>query len=206
MMERSELKGKAKSQLKGRWGLAIGAMLVATIIMSIFSIIGDTCCEDSATIRTICSIITILIGGAMTIGICQFTLNMAGDSEAAFSDIFSGFNIFLKALGLYILVGIAVMVGFIIIVIPGIILSLMFSQCFYIMADDREIGIIDCMKKSSQMMKGHKWEYFVLVLSFLGWAILAAIPAGLGYLWLMPYQQVTFANYYLELKNQSSQE
>ena len=56
------------------------------------------------------------------------------------------------------------------------------------------------------MMKGHKGEYFVLLLSFLGWAIVAAIPFGLGYLWLVPYQQVTFADYYLELKKESEAE
>lgn len=205
-MERSELRGKAKSQLKGRWPLAIGTMLVAAIIMSIFMIIGNMFAENSTAVMVICYIISFLIGGSITIGICQFTLNMAGEGEPAFADIFSGFNVFLKAFVLYLLIGIAATIGFCILIIPGIIVSLMLSQSFYIMADNKDMSAIECMKKSMEMMKGHKWEYFVLILSFIGWAILSCILCGLGYLWLMPYQQVTFANYYLELKKEAEAE
>ena len=139
----------------------------------------------------------------MTIGICQFSLNMAGDKDVAFADIFSGFNTALKAIGLYILITIIVGIGFVLLIVPGIILALMFSQAYYIMAENRDMSIMDCLKKSAEMMKGHKGEYFVLILSFLGWAIVAAIPLGLGYLWLLPYINITFADYYLELKNQT---
>ena len=204
-MKRSELKAKAKAQLKGRWGLAIGTFLVALIIVSIFSL-GTGISEDSTLVTIITMILSLVVNAVISIGICKFALNIAGEGEAKFTDIFSGISVFLKAIGLYLLVGIAVGIGFIILIVPGIILALMFSQTCYILAEDKDISIIDCMKKSAEMMKGHKGEYFVLLLSFLGWAIVAAIPFGLGYLWLVPYQQVTFADYYLELKKESEAE
>lgn len=205
-MERSQLKAKAKAQLKGRWGFAIGTFLVALIIMSLFSTIGNKFGEDSLVVTIICEILSVIVSSVIVVGISKLGLNFAGQGEPEFKDIFSGKNVFLKSIGLYLLVGIVVGVGFILLVIPGIILALMFSQTFYILADDNEISVIDCMKKSAAMMSGHKWECFVLMLSFIGWAIVAAIPLGLGYLWLVPYQQVTFANYYLELKKESEAE
>ena len=54
------------------------------------------------------------------------------------------------------------------------------------------------------MMIGHKWEYFVLELSFIGWAILASFCL-IGMLWLAPYMNVTYANYYLNLRREGGQ-
>ena len=46
-------------------------------------------------------------------------------------------------------------------------------------------------------MVGHKAELFVLDLSFIGLALLTAIPFVT--VWVTPYMEVTFANYYLAL-------
>ena len=54
------------------------------------------------------------------------------------------------------------MLGFILLIIPGIILSLMYSQVFYILADDPDIGAIEAFNKSEKMMRGHKWQLFML--------------------------------------------
>ena len=55
-MERSELKAKAKAQLKGRWPLAIGSILVATIISCLFSSVGKYA-EDSTGIVLLCQVL-----------------------------------------------------------------------------------------------------------------------------------------------------
>lgn len=47
-------------------------------------------------------------------------------------------------------------------------------------------------------MRGHKWELFVLDLSFLGWMLLSALFAPVS-IWLDPYRAITNANYYNRL-------
>lgn len=64
---------------------------------------------------------------------------------------------------------------------------------------DAEIGATDAITASRKLMQGHKWEYFVLQLSFVGWGILAVCTAGIGFLWLAPYIQATNAAYYRQL-------
>ena len=39
----------------------------------------------------------------------------------------------------------------------------------------------------------------MLDLSFIGWALLATLTAGIGYLWLMPYMTVSRAAFYRSL-------
>ena len=76
----------------------------------------------------------------------------------------------------------------------------MYSQSFYILAENPDKGIFQCLEESSRLMSGHKWELFVLELSFIGWWILAGLTLGIGSLWVEPYQKVTETNFYFKLK------
>lgn len=53
------------------------------------------------------------------------------------------------------------------------------------------------------MMDGHKWEYFVLQLSFIGWGILSILSLGIGFLWLKPYVYCIYAAFYNNLTENS---
>ena len=65
---------------------------------------------------------------------------------------------------------------------------------------DKEKGVIETVKDSFRLMKGHKWDLFILMLSFLGWAILGALTFGILYIWLVPYMNTTILLYYDKLK------
>ena len=71
----------------------------------------------------------------------------------------------------------------------------------YILADEPDMGAMDALHKSKQMMQGHKWNAFVLGLSFLGWELLGVLTFGiLGIFYVRPYVEATFAELYLTLK------
>ena len=76
----------------------------------------------------------------------------------------------------------------------------MFSQVYFILAEDFSVGVIKCLKISAKMMKGHKFDLFILELSFIGWFIACIFTFGVELLWYMPYYQMTLTNFYLELK------
>ncbi|CAI3395451.1 hypothetical protein CIRMBP1220_01485 [Enterococcus cecorum] len=89
-------------------------------------------------------------------------------------------------------------------IIPGIIKGYAYSQAEFVYYDLYEKtgerpDLLECLKRSEQMMKGHKFEFFVLDLSFIGWQILCFLTLGLGYLWLNPYTYMTKAVFYNEL-------
>ena len=200
MILRSELKQNAKNQLKNNWGLAIGIIIVCTLISCIPNLLVEIN-DESLAIAIIIPIITLVITGPLTIGQCKFFINLANRSNPKFSDLWYGFNNILKAIGVTLLVGIIVSIGTILLIIPGIILSFMYSQAYYIMAENLEMSIIDCLKESSRIMKGHKMDLFVLELSFLGWVILMGITFGIAGLYVLPYYSATLTNFYLEIKN-----
>ena len=85
-------------------------------------------------------------------------------------------------------------------IIPGIIKAYSYSMSTYIMAEDPSISSLDAITKSKEMMKGHKFELFVLDLSFIFWHLLGSITFGFAYIYIFPYIEATKANFYLKLK------
>ena len=57
----------------------------------------------------------------------------------------------------------------------------------FIAMENPEMSASDCLRKSQELMDGHKKELFVLDLSFIGWHLLCILSGGIGYLFLNPY-------------------
>lgn len=99
------------------------------------------------------------------------------------------------------LVGLFITLWSLLLVIPGIIKTFEYMMVGYILADNPDMGAMDALRKSKQMMQGHKWNAFVLGLSFLGWELLGVLTFGiLGIFYVRPYVEATFAELYLTLK------
>jgi len=70
---------------------------------------------------------------------------------------------------------------------------------YYIAYDEPDLSAYECCKKSIEKMKGNRGNYFVLSLSFIGWAFLAVLTLGIGFFWLIPYINVSYVCFYEEV-------
>jgi uncharacterized membrane protein len=87
---------------------------------------------------------------------------------------------FWKYLGASILYAVALVVGLILLVVPGIIFALMFMFTTFIVID-RELGPVEAMKESNRITHGHKWSLlgFTLMLVLINLLGLIALVVGL---------------------------
>ena len=85
-------------------------------------------------------------------------------------------------------------------VVPGIIKSLSYALAPYILADNPELKADEAINRSMEMMKGHKMDLFLIILGYVGLALLSLIALGIPLLWLYPYYQVVLAKFYEEVK------
>ncbi|WP_435169063.1 DUF975 family protein [Paenibacillus glycanilyticus] len=193
----SELRARARESLRGNWGKAIGGFLLAILMAAVIGLI-------NYLIPVLGNVISFLISGAISLGLISFYLGIARKEDPPVSEVFSGFAQFIKAFCLYFMIGLFTFLWTLLFVIPGIIAAFRYSQAYFILRDNPDIGVLEAINESKQIMKGNKWRYFVLQLTFIGWAILAAIPFGLGYLWLCPYISVTQAHFYDEVTGRNS--
>jgi len=89
------------------------------------------------------------------------------------------------------------------ILIPVIYVSLSISQTWFIIANNENISGYDALKESWNLMRGKRLKLFLLELSFIGWAILSILTLFIGFIFLSPYMQTSYAKFYDNL-NESS--
>lgn len=196
----SNLRALGRNALAGKWKLAIIATIVFqlcilapnAILNAIFGEKADLAAQADINVdlystiynsmpstSPIASIYVILVSGAFTLGITIFFLALFRRQHVDVADVFLGFENFGKALGLMLFQALFIFLWSLLFLIPGIIASIRYSQAFFILADDPTKSIRQCMNESKVMMKGNKSKYFCLSLSFIGWTLLAALPAGI---------------------------
>lgn len=208
----SHIKQLARTSLKGHWGLTVGLTFLVFLITSLipwfvevlfsggfsnwFTQEQPSLAADAANI-----IIAILII-PLSISVYWFYLSLVRAEGPEISHLFSVYydsKTFFKLIGLAFVMGIFVFLWSLLLIIPGIIKSISYSQAYFLIKDHPEYTILEAITESKKRMNGHKAKYFLLQLSFIGWAILSLFTLGIGFLWLIPYISASTATFYNEL-------
>ena len=141
--------------------------------------------------------------GIFAIGFSKVTLSVARgeDEQADMGKLFFGFND--GKLGDYIILGILhelfIFLWSLLFIIPGIVKSYSYSMAYFIKLDHPELEANACITESRKLMKGHKWQLFVMDLSFIGWYIVGMLCLGVGVLWVDAYHETAKAEFYRAL-------
>lgn len=96
-------------------------------------------------------------------------------------------------------VAVAILAG-IVYMVAAIVLTLRYSQTLYVLWDNPGMGPLEAVRRSVAMMRGRKGKLFLLGLRFIGWAFLAMLTCGIGFLWLIPYMMISYAHFYDDLR------
>ena len=141
-----------------------------------------------------------IMSGMISGGFLLFSLNVSQRRPAGVGTLFDLFGYFFRFLWLEILMGVFIFLWSLLLVIPGIVAAYRYSMAMFIFFDDPEKGALTCIRESKAMTAGFKGQLFVLDLSFIGWALLSALP--FVSIFTMPYMSITKANYYRVLSRQ----
>ena len=189
-MDRAELKARARAQLGGgifqnAWMTALAACLLIGLI-------------ETAAGSILPAIGALIIVGPMEYGMAYLFLKQARDGQKMqMSDIFRGFQ---DDFGGTLLIGLMTwlftFLWSLLLFIPGIVKYYSYSMAYYVKLDHPEYGWKACIDESRRLMNGHKFEKFVLDLSFIGWLIVGSLCLGVGTLWVTPYMAATDAHFY----------
>ena len=182
-----------RNQLSGKYGTFIGTnvlyiliTLVASNLMDLVlgtSSVLNPLTATSATVETLgishtvvyylSTFILSLILSVLNIGLLKIALDTARGYDIRFQDLFYGFKHHpdraILAQGVILLLTYLC-------ILPG-----------------------STLKESVRIMRGKKGKLFYLQLSFMGIYLLGAIACGIGLLWVIPYMQVTMANFYRKI-------
>lgn len=191
-MTRLELKTLAKSQIRGN----ILTLFLCYLVIFAINV-------PLAFIPILGGIVSGVLSPVFSMGVFLIFLNLIDGNAPCVGDVFGGFRIFGKAFFLNLVMAIFIALWSLLLIIPGIIKGFSYSMAFYILAENPEMSVFEALTESRRLMDGHKMEFFVLNLSFIGWILLTAITFGIAGIYVNPYIFATNTNFYRYLKNNS---
>lgn len=203
----SELKNAALASLKGQWENAVLTFLVYYVIVgggNILLYISGWFLDGNADGDTLTGQLLVDVYSLLAVPLawglnCYYLRIMRRGDKVNVGNIFSGYSQFGRIFLTLLLKAVYIFLWSLLLFVPGIVKSLSYAMTEFVLADNPELKYNGAIERSMKLMRGHKWQFFVLCLSFIGWILLCILTFGIGFLWLGPYYQTTMAAFYEDL-------
>ena len=197
-VSRAEIKAQAREQLRGKvWMFFLVTVILYAILIPI-SFLSEL--EGAASIIGLIAIY--VVTPPLSLGLTMVYLDVTYGDPVEISTLFKGFQMMGKAIALFLWMLLFVFLWMLLFIIPGIVKSYSYAMAYYILAENPDMTAREALTESKIIMNGHKWEFFVLQLSFILWALLVLVTFGIAAIYVSPYQQLTFTNFYHNIKRQ----
>lgn len=147
---------------------------------------------------SISQLIFSLVGLFLTVGFFKIATEIVDNKNTNWTDLFKNGRFLITYFITHIIFALIVLVGLILIIVPGIMWAVQFS--FYpLFVIDRNLGPIDALKASSMITRGYKWQlagFYILVIigNGIGFALF-----GIGAIFTIPFTLLTYAYIYRKL-------
>ncbi len=194
---------------KQRPWILIGAFLLAIVIAGVPSAFGPqpTIGPDGQIIPpppsaygAIVALVSVVVSMLVGLGLTTFSLRAHDNINGVqIADLWNPAP-FWRFVGAHILTVLAIALGFIALIIPGIILSMGLAFVPYLVVD-RGLGPIEAIKESWRITKGHKWQLLLLFLALLGLNLLGVVALLIGIFVTVPITMLAFAHAYRTLNS-----
>jgi len=145
----------------------------------------------------------VFVSNVVAVGLNRFFME-SREHTASLSVLFSGFRVnYGNVVKTQLLTNLSIFLWSLLFVIPGIIKAYQYCMVPDILAENPHMDPARAKELSRWMTDGEKMDIFVLELSFIGWSLLCVLTCGLGYLFLAPYIQATYAELYEALREKA---
>ena len=211
-----EYKNASLAALKGNWAQAVVTSIVLMAVTYLFS--GPYLYVDVVGLDQLIVTSPKLVWGSlgllyfglvfiympMFVGYSNATLALyeEGDNRLLSNTMSGTFRPYFRNVWGMFLAGFFIFLWTLLLIIPGIIKAFAYAMTPYILKEYPELSANQAINLSKKMMKGHKFDLFWLILSFIGWSILNVFTLGIGTLWLYPYMYTSTAAFYQDVKKE----
>lgn len=131
------------------------------------------------------SLISLALYFVISLGLTKIFLDLYDGKPLNLSNFYSLYPLAPRYAGASILYGLIVLGGYILLIIPGIIWSIKFSFYSYLIVD-KNVGLMDSLKKSSVLTQGVKMNLFLFGFMIILLNILGLLALGVGLLVTIP--------------------
>ncbi|GAB4462190.1 MAG: hypothetical protein OHK0037_12670 [Elainellaceae cyanobacterium] len=188
--------GEGWELFKKNAGGFVGFTLIVLLVSAIPQVLPDR-------IKPLGSIVSSIVSGPLGAGFYIVAFKLIKQRATTFSDFFRGFNNFLPLFLASLVTGILTLIGFALLIIPGIYLAVawMFTTLFIV---DRKFDFWDAMESSRKVVstRWFSWFGFLIVLTLIN--VVGFLLFGVGLLITVPLSICATAIAYQDIMGLSS--
>lgn len=170
---------------KKNWKTLLITALVYFLTQALLSSLQKGLSQSDSHSGGVIGLLSWVVSTIMTIGWLKIYLALTRKNKVHIDDLFKHYSLFFKYFFGTALTAIIVVLGYILLIVPGIILSLKLIFVPYLLVD-KKMGIIDSLKESSRITQGIKGKLFLYMIGLLGINILGLLALGIGVLVTIP--------------------
>lgn len=204
-----DYRASARETLQGQWNetalmsvVLLGIVLLLEVPTSLFSTV-NTALEPYCGGGSL--LLSVLLVIPLEFALYNVLLMMVRSVLGSETQLSAMWRLFKEDYSRALPAGLLMTIVIVIVSIPtlligGIILGYAYKMIPYLIHEYPDLSTREILRLSREMMRGHKWDLFVLEFSFIGWGLLCILTCGIGFLWLIPYMGTAEAHFYEDLK------
>lgn len=183
---------------KKNWKLLVAVTIAIGPINILPSVLYPWSNQLNVWMSVVLSIVLWLLSELVSIGVIKIYLALTAKKQAGLSDLFKHWRLIFKFLAGSIVYGLVILVGFILLIIPGIILSVRLQYWSFVLVD-KDVGPIAALKESWRITRGSTINLLLFGILIGLVNLLGALALGLGLLVAIPTTWLATANVYRKL-------
>ena len=179
------LKTAMEKQVGFKWSF-IAPFLIHLVITSIIAALQDaTVGTGEGVAAALTQIIVNILVYPLGMGLGLLGIRRAAGKDTPLSTLWESYSQFIPLAVMLVLMGLLIVGGFFLLVLPGIYLAVAYSFAPYLIVE-KNMGVWEALETSRKAITTCWWRYFGLLLIAVLLCIVGTIPLFIGLIWVLP--------------------
>lgn len=179
------LKTAMEKQVGFKWSY-MAPFLIYLIITSVIAVLQDaTVGTGEGVAATLTQVIVNILVYPLGIGLGLLGIRRAAGKDTPLSTLWEPYSQLIPLIVMLVLMGLLIVGGFFLLVLPGIYLAVAYSFAPYLIVE-KNMGVWEALETSRKAITTYWWRYFGLLLIAVLLCIVGTIPLFIGLIWVLP--------------------
>jgi hypothetical protein len=179
-------------------GFFVLLLVVVGLVQAIPSRVQTATQDTAPALSFLFGLVSLAVGQVVGMGLTRISLKFADGQSARLSDLYADLPRFFSFLFAGVLYAVIVVVGLVLLVVPGVMWAVRYGFYAYLVID-RGAGPLEALRKSAEITQGARWQVFFFGILAFGILLAGAIALLVGLFWAIPTTLVAAAVVYRRL-------
>jgi hypothetical protein len=184
---------------KANVGFFVIVFILAAVIGALPGAFQAATKDSAPLLAALFGLVGVVVGQVLSIGITKISLKFADGQKAEIADLWQHYRLFVPYFFTMVVYTLIVAAGLVLLIVPGIIWGVRFSQAPYLVVD-QGVGVGEALRRSSELTQGSRWALFLFWMVLAGIVFLGFLALVVGLVVAAPTAVVAAAHVYRQLQ------